>query len=816
MTILSIEKLWLKGIMSCLLLCFGSFGPYSASAQVRQPEISPLVLFGAQSGKPTAADVRQTLEDAKRAGYSEFMVYPRSGLEYEYMGEEWLELVGNYLREAERLGMGIWLYDEFNWPSGSCQGKVTEGRPEFVNTTCALYAKGDGSFDWRYFKAKPTSANVFDEKAMKRFRKLTHEVYERRFNRYFGTVIRGIFTDEPGSEQWSATTDPGAEVEFRWYPGLERDYRAETGRNFRKDVEEYCRDNSRSTVWEDYTTVMGHAFRRAFVDPVTAWCDRLGIVSTGHLMNEAAPLTAAVSNGLTLHVLKGLSYPCIDEIFTHTTTEQAEWLTLATAQHAIGRRGNGGAAELFALGPSDLSFDRMRQMIWLAATHKVDTYFMSLHHQTARGFVEKPHYSMFNSPLQPWFFDQSAFHDAAREAAIFARKPFRCNVAVRCRERMAGRLALTHGGDIPLVSLLRELETKQFSVNLVEEDEICKEPVVFDFDGIGIIEGGGRRFKDVHDAVTFAESSCASRPHATEGGETATDLVMRRYDDGTTAFLNLREEDRSLIFLKDGVEMPFMLPGRGVWIDRPVSEGWNISLDRPNKRRVRFLEDGTARISLEVPTEVRFATCAIPDATAKVTLDGAPLDGTKECSFLGFGYDGDYLETEPLELSAGDHFFTCEGREDRGLFLPVLWMEGEFGVREPGTVVPLPDKVGFGPLSAYSLADYAGKATYSAEVDIPLNAKALVIGTGHAAASVRLDGRNLGTRLLSPWRYDVPDELRGKKAMMEITVTTSVRPMFGAESDDVPGALPSEKPSWVKTIAPENNVGLLFARWSDD
>ena len=81
-------------------------------------------------------------------------------------------------------------------------------------------------------------------------------------------------------------------------------------------------------------------------------------------MDEANPLSAAVSNGLTLHALKGLSYPCVDEIFTRTTTEKAEWLTFATAQHAISRRGNGGAVELFALGPSDLSFDRMRQMIW--------------------------------------------------------------------------------------------------------------------------------------------------------------------------------------------------------------------------------------------------------------------------------------------------------------------------------------------------------------------------------------------------------------------------------------------------------------------
>ena len=802
--------------LAVFLVCSCASSLLANPVPIRSTDASPLVLFGAQSGKPSAADVRLTLETAKKAGYSEFMVYPRSGLEYEYMGEDWLDLVGNYLREAERLGMGIWLYDEFNWPSGSCHGKVTEDHPEFANTTCALYAKDDGSYDWRYFKAKATSANVFDEDAMKRFRKLTHEVYERRFSRYFGTVIRGIFTDEPGSEQWSATTDPGAEVEFRWYPGLERDYWAETGRNFRTDVEAYCRDNSKSTVWEDYTTVMGHAFRRAFIDPITAWCDRLGIVSTGHLMNEAAPLTAAVSNGLTLHVLKGLSYPCVDEIFTHTTTEQAEWLTLATAQHAIGRRGNGGAAELFALGPSDLSFDRMRQMIWLAATHKIDTYFLSLHHQSARGFIEKPHYSMFQSPFQPWFYDQSLFHETAREAARFAGKPFVCDVAVRYRERLAGRISKTRDGDMPLVALLRGLESRQFTVNLVEEDEMCEEPVVFDFDGEGIVEAGGRRFKDAAEALAFAGSCLPSKWRASELGATASDLLMRRYDDGSAVFLNLKEEDRALVFLKDGIEIPFMLPGRGVWIYRPVAEEWRLTIDRPNVRRIRFLADGAAKLFLEKPVKVRFATCALPEASAKVTLDGFPLSGSKECSFLGFGYDKDYLETDPVELGAGEHVFTCEGREDRGLFLPVLWMEGKFAVVEPDRIIELPDVVGNGPLSEFALADFSGKVTYSADVAVPKDARYIVLGTGHAAASVRLAGHDLGTRLFSPWRFEIPADLRGKTETLEITITTSVRPMFGIESDDIQGALPSGKPDWVKTIPSEHDVGLVFTYWSNE
>ena len=774
---------------------------------------SPLVPFGAQSGRPTEADVVKTLEDAKQAGYSEFMVYPRSGLEYEYMGEEWLQLVGQYLKHAERLGMGIWLYDEFNWPSGSCKGKVAEGHPEFVNTTCAVYAKDEGSFDWRYFRAKPTSANVFDVAAMNRFRELTHEVYEKRFRRYFGTVIKGIFSDEPGSEQWSAQPDKGFATSFRWYPDLEKDYRAETGRDFRADVEEYCRDKSKDRFWEDYTAVMGHAFRRAFADPITAWCDKLGIVSTGHLMDESSPRAAATSNGLTLHVLKGLSYPAVDEIFTRTTPEKAEWLTFASAQHAIERRGRGGAAELFALGPCDLAFDKMMQMIWFAAMHKVDTYFLSLHHQTSRGFVEKPHYSMFQSPVQPWFFMQDGFHAAAREASAFACRPFAYDVAVRYRERAAGRLSATRGGDMPLPALLRELETRQLSVNLVEEDEKCDLSLVLDFDGATIVANDGRRFATPEEAAKFAAAKCGGIALAYEGGEVARDVVARRYKDGTIAILNLRDEDRALVLRNGKVEVPFTLFGRRTWIYRPTANIWDISLDRPNRRRIRFLADGTAKITLEKPAKVRFATCAIPAAAAKVTMDGKALAGTKPCTFLGFGYDCDYLETEPMELAAGEHVFSCEGREDRGLFLPALWMEGAFAVREPGTLTEVPKKIALGPLGDTELADFAGKVTYSAEVEVPANVESLVLGTGRAAATVRLRGRDLGTRLFAPWRYAVPADIRGKRAKLEITVTTSVRPMFGKESDEVPGALPSNKPGWVKTISPESGVGLNFARW---
>ena len=212
---------------------------------------SPLVLFGAQSGRPSEADVMRTLETAKDAGFSDFLIYPRSGLEYEYMGEEWLSLVGHYLKHAERLGMGIWLYDEFNFPSGSCRGAVPRENPDFRHTFCAIYQNADGSFDWRLFRSRLDvtntfyAANVYDADAMACFREMTHAVYERRFRRYFGTVIRGIFSDEPGDDHWTKF-DRGSIVQFRWYRALEEDYRAETGRDFRADMESYCRDRTKT------------------------------------------------------------------------------------------------------------------------------------------------------------------------------------------------------------------------------------------------------------------------------------------------------------------------------------------------------------------------------------------------------------------------------------------------------------------------------------------------------------------------------------------------------------------------------------------
>ena len=57
-------------------------------------------------------------------------VHPRPGLMTPYLSEEWFRLWKVALKEAERLDMNVWIYDENSYPSGFAGGLVPEAMPE--------------------------------------------------------------------------------------------------------------------------------------------------------------------------------------------------------------------------------------------------------------------------------------------------------------------------------------------------------------------------------------------------------------------------------------------------------------------------------------------------------------------------------------------------------------------------------------------------------------------------------------------------------------------------------------------------------------
>ena len=83
-----------------------------------------MIPFMAVTGAPTETAVRAKVAAIQDDGAESFLLYARSGLQVEYMGEAWLNIAEWFCDEAARRGLKVWLYDDYNWPSGTCKGRV--------------------------------------------------------------------------------------------------------------------------------------------------------------------------------------------------------------------------------------------------------------------------------------------------------------------------------------------------------------------------------------------------------------------------------------------------------------------------------------------------------------------------------------------------------------------------------------------------------------------------------------------------------------------------------------------------------------------
>ena len=75
---------WLAKAFAILGFCMFVYGD-----PVRGDGMIP---FLAITGRPTEAEVRAKVAAIQAQGIDSFLIYARSGLELEYMGEEWLKL----------------------------------------------------------------------------------------------------------------------------------------------------------------------------------------------------------------------------------------------------------------------------------------------------------------------------------------------------------------------------------------------------------------------------------------------------------------------------------------------------------------------------------------------------------------------------------------------------------------------------------------------------------------------------------------------------------------------------------------------------
>ena len=325
--------------------------------------------FWAWNGKLEPAELRRQIRIMKKMGLGGFFMHSRIGLDTAYLSDEWFECVAVCIDEAKKLGLEAWLYDEDRWPSGAAGGLVTcdpKYRARSVmmaelssakdlkwdaDTIAAFTATVSGSTATdvrRIARGKrlrnlgngqrilvfrlmimPSSSwfngyaylDTMSHQAVRKFIAVTHEAYRRRVGKHFGKVVPGIFTDEPYYGIMMDTVPDSEGPTFAgakhvpWTPALPREFRKRYGYDILDHLPEIFLDVDGEPVTparHDYHDCVTHLFVDAFSRQVGQWCEKNGLLHTGHVMEEETPWTQMTVVGSCMRFYEHMQTPGID------------------------------------------------------------------------------------------------------------------------------------------------------------------------------------------------------------------------------------------------------------------------------------------------------------------------------------------------------------------------------------------------------------------------------------------------------------------------------------------------------------------------
>ena len=717
---------------------------------------SPIITMAAVTGKPSKQQIFNWLTNLNENGFGDIAIYPRSGCEIEYLSNEWFDMCGIIIDKCAELQMDVYIYDDFNWPSGDANGKVTVN-PDYRLKNIAI--KGDNAgtvgchsvldntiFGEKYFP------NLLNKSSVEYFIELTHEQYYKHFHKYFGNVIKGFFTDEPA-------VGYGCEIStIPYYDGMENDYNSAFNRDFMTDLKAEYPDFTKNAF-----EIIAKQFKYSFVDTIADWCASHNVLMAGHLMGDNSPYLSTLHSGNLLYNLKGFSLPGIDDIdtdFSYFTL----FSVLGAVEYAAGE--NGAMAELFALGPCDLSFAKRKAMIYLTACFKIDHYFTAISAMDFRGnaFISDYFDPLTNS--QPCFAGMKLLAEEAKIAAKIAKKAYKPQVFIKYPWENCAK----NYGDTSNVSKVHSLTRRLSMCNVAWE--FCEEAsnentVVFDDNFNYVFKG---------QTYTTVESILPLF-----GAETPNGIFQRRFTDGSTVAINTTADVKS--FTLNGDEIT--LDGYGVYYSEnppkvyngertPVTEPFEVSFKNDNIIRAMFINEQTdSKLTLTddctVTFTVRNGVSAYLDGE-KLIADNTAVDVLPE------GFAPLYCASKPMKLKKGTYTLSSE---DDIKYLPSVMVIGDFSaenISDDICELVLLERVTH--LAENSICDF-GRIEFSTKVLIPDNAKAISIKGNNLLTRVFANDRALGEFIAQPMHVEIPSDLKGLEVTLKIEQSSSLAPIFG-------------------------------------
>lgn len=363
------------------------------------------------------AELRRQIGVMQQLGMHGFFMHARSGLETEYLSDEWYDCINACVDEAEKRGMEAWSYDENGWPSGFAGGKLLEDPanhasvlkhevsgswPEGDDVLGVYRLDGDrlsrltapaaegGPYHVVRQAYDGSYVDTLDGSITRKFIALTHEDYKKRIgSARFGKAMPGFFTDEPQYWRWGtpySNTLPAAFAEKYGYdirdglPALFIDY-----------------DGAEAFRY-DYYKLLHERFIHEFVQVIYEWCEDNGCQLTGHAVEESNLSGQMWCCGGVMPFYEYEHIPGIDYLTRNLDTDiSARQLGSVCAQ--LGRKK--AISEMYGCCGWDVSPNELKRIAELQYAGGVNLMCQHLYPYSERG-QRKRDYPAHYSEHQPW------------------------------------------------------------------------------------------------------------------------------------------------------------------------------------------------------------------------------------------------------------------------------------------------------------------------------------------------------------------------------------------------------------------------------
>lgn len=323
--------------------------PFSAEQFQSPPADLRGVPFWSWNCGMTREMITEQAEMFRDMGFGGVFIHSRTGMEVEYLSQEFFDLVLFAKAECERLGLRVWLYDEDRWPSGAAGGKVTRDgahRAEYLlfthrkygqceNAQCSMrkpilpgrggsrnengtllacydveldedgcllryagYRGGEprGELWYAYLEQAEPSAwfngstyiNVLDADAVAAFTQVTHEAYKSCLGEALGREIPAFFTDEPQHVYMQPMISPQRKncIFLPWSRSFAQSFRQDKGYDILDRLPEVVFQFPSVKARYDYHNHVADLFARNYCGTLADWCRKNSVMLTGHLMFE--------------------------------------------------------------------------------------------------------------------------------------------------------------------------------------------------------------------------------------------------------------------------------------------------------------------------------------------------------------------------------------------------------------------------------------------------------------------------------------------------------------------------------------------------